>query len=438
MSDIYQRPAELLQNLIRFDTTNPPGNEAECIQYINSLLTGMGVETTVVGKDPKRPNLVARLKGRGEAPGLLMYGHVDVVTTANQDWAHPPFAGVIEDGYVWGRGAVDMKGGVAMALAAFMRAKAEGISLPGDVVFCAVSDEEQGGIYGAKYLVEEHAHLFDGIQYAIGEFGGVPVYMRGKKLYLIQVAEKQKCSVRATVRGPSGHASFRHKGVATAKLGRMLTALDENHLPVHITPAARKMIEAMADALTGDEGAILRELLDPARTEATLEKLDAEARRFFYPLLHNMANPTILQGGNKINVIPPEITVDLDGRLLPGLTPDDLIRELRGIVGDDIDLEVFNHLPGPPEADLVWFDTLAEALREADPEGIPVPFIVSGGTDARWIARLGIHCYGYLPLDVPQDFDIWSVFHAADERVPVSALEFGTEVIYQIMSRTGE
>lgn len=182
---IYERPVELLQNLIRFDTTNPPGNEAGCVAYINSLLTEAGFETTLLAKAPNRPNLIACLKGRGNAPPLLLYGHVDVVTTANQKWTYPPFEGKMIDGYIWGRGALDMKAGLAMLLAAFLRAKAEGLTPAGDIVLAILCDEEAGGNYGAKYLVENHAEQFEGIRYAIGEFGGFSMYIGRQKFYPI-------------------------------------------------------------------------------------------------------------------------------------------------------------------------------------------------------------------------------------------------------------
>src|SRR5918992_2243084 len=175
--------AELLQNLIRFDTTNPPGNERECISYLNALLAEAGCETTILASDPQRPNLISRLKGQGKAPPLLLYGHVDVVTTVKQEWQYPPFEGKVVDGYLWGRGALDMKGGIVMMLDAFLRAKSEGVALPGDVVLALVSDEEAGGYCGARFLVEDHAGLFRGIRYAIGEFGGLWFWLLEKRLY---------------------------------------------------------------------------------------------------------------------------------------------------------------------------------------------------------------------------------------------------------------
>ncbi len=207
-SKIYERPAELLQNLIRFDTTNPPGNELACIQYINDLLKDAGIVSNIVARIPERPNLIARLKGEGNAPPLLLYGHVDVVTTEGQKWTYPPFEGKIVDGFVWGRGALDMKGGVAMLLAAFLKAKAEDIPLPGDVYFAAVADEEAGDDFGVRYLVDEHPDLFQGIRYAFGEFGGFNLSVGGKRFYPIMVAEKQTCWMNATFTGPGGHGSM--------------------------------------------------------------------------------------------------------------------------------------------------------------------------------------------------------------------------------------
>jgi len=203
----YPPPAELLQKLIRFDTTNPPGDERAIVEYLDGLLTGAGFETTILARDEARPNLVTRLPGRGQAPPLLFYGHLDVVSTENQDWTYPPFEGRIVDGFVWGRGALDMKGEVAMMLSALMRARAEGLAPAGDAILALVADEEVGGVYGARYLVEEHPGLFDGVRYAIGEAGGFTLHLSGRRFYPVMVAEKQSCCVRATVRGRAGHGA---------------------------------------------------------------------------------------------------------------------------------------------------------------------------------------------------------------------------------------
>ena len=433
---IYQRPVELLQNLIRFDTTNPPGNEAQCVAYINNLLTEAGLETTILAKDANRPNLIARLKGQGTAPPLLLYGHVDVVTTANQDWTHPPFDGKVVDGYVWGRGALDMKGGVAMMLAAFLRAKAEGLAPAGDVVLAILSDEEAGGDYGADYLIRNHAEQFEGIRYAIGEFGGFSMYIAERKFYPIQVAEKQFFWTKATLRGPGGHGAFPARGGTMAKLAQLLQSLEQHRLPVHITPVARQMLESIAAAVPSPMNSVFVQLLDPAFTDTVLDQL-GEQGLMFDALLHNTVNATIVQGGEKINVIPSEIALSLDGRLLPGRTPDNMMAELRQVVGDDVELEPIRHDPGPAEPDMGLFDTLADIVRQADPDGIPMPLLLVATTDARLFSRLAIQTYGFLPMNLPEEFNFLRLIHAADERIPVESLDFGTDAIYKALQRFG-
>lgn len=433
---IYERPVELLQNLIRFDTTNPPGNEKGCVTYINSLLTEAGFETILLAKDPNRPNLLARLKGQSKAPPVLLYGHVDVVTTANQNWTHPPFEGKVVDGYVWGRGALDMKGGVAMMLAAFLQARAEGLTPAGDIVLAILSDEEAGGDYGAKYLVENHAEQFAGIRYAIGEFGGPSMYIGQQRFYPIQVDEKQICWLKATVRGPGGHGGRPIRGSAMTKLAQLLQQLDQHRLPVHITPVASQMIEAVASALPFPLGFILRQLLKPSLTGSVL-KLFGERGRSLEPFLHNTVNATVVRGGDKINVIPSEITLELDGRLLPGYSPEDMVAELRQIIDDEVELELIRHDPGPAEPDMGLFNTLATILREADPDGVPLPLLLPAFTDGRFFSRLNIQTYGFTPMKLPPEFDFFETIHAADERIPVEAVDFGTNAIYKALQRYG-
>ena len=434
ISSIYKRPSELLQRLIRFDTTNPPGNEAECISYINGLLTKAGIETTILARMPERPNLIARLRGQGNISPLLLYGHVDVVTTVNQKWQNPPFEGKLIDDFVWGRGALDMKGGIAMMLASFLRAKAEGLNLPGDVVLVIVSDEETGGDFGSKYLVENHSDLFEGIRYAIGEFGGFTLYIGKRRFYPIMVGEKQKCWMRATIRGPGGHGSIPVRGGAMARLSRLLQKLDKNRLPVHITQVASLFFKTVALSLGGLKGLIVGQLTNPLLTNSLLNLL-GERGRLFDPLLHNSVSATILHGSEQINVIPSEISMELDGRLLPGYHPDDMIAELHQLIGSDIELEVIRFDPGPVEPDMGLFDTLADILRKADPDGIPIPLLLSGVTDGRFFSRLGIQTYGFLPMPLPEDLNFSQMIHGANERIPVEALDFGASAIYELLQR---
>src|SRR5215211_376112 len=327
-SDLHQRPAELLQRLLRFDTTNPPGAERECAEWLRSVLGEAGLETTFVAAEPDRPSLVARLHGSGDAPPLMLQAHIDVVSTAGQRWTHPPFAGELADGYIWGRGALDMKGGVAMFVAAALRAAATELRLAGDVVLALVSDEEAGGDAGAAHLVRERPDLLANVRYALGEFGGFSLNLGGRRFYPIQVSEKQLCWVRATVRGPAGHGALPMRGGAMARLAELLGVLDRRRLPVHVTPVTRRMIEQVASELPAPAGMLLRRLLDPRLSDRILDLL-RDRGRVFDPLLHNTVNATIVRGGDKINVVPAEATVELDGRLLPGFTAADRLAELR-------------------------------------------------------------------------------------------------------------
>ena len=424
---------ELAQSLIRFDTTNPPGNEAECIEFVRGLLEEAGCETQTFERVPGRPNLVARLEG-GDAPPLLLQGHVDVVTTSGQRWTHPPFEGRLVDGYVWGRGALDMKGGVAMLVNAFLRAKRENVALPGDLVLVVLADEEDGGDEGARFLAEEHPELFAGIRYGLGEFGGTSVLLGGKRFYPIQVVEKQICWLKATIRGPGGHGAFVHRGGTVARLGKLLRDLDRKRTPVHVTPVVREFVERIAAELPRKEATVMRSLLKPRLTDTALRLLGERAATT-EPMLRNTVNATIVRGGEKINVVPSEIVVELDGRLLPGFEPADLIAEVQAIVGRDVELELVRHDPGPPEPDLGLFEMLAGVLRELDPDGIPVPFLQIGVTDARFFGLVGIESYGFLPMRMPDDFVGLQYIHAADERVPAAALEFGAEAVWRAIQR---
>jgi acetylornithine deacetylase/succinyl-diaminopimelate desuccinylase-like protein len=428
-------PAELLQRLIRFDTTNPPGNEAECVEFVRGLLEEAGCETELYARDPARPNLVSRLRSSaGNSPPLLLQGHVDVVTTAGQNWERAPFGGELVDGEIWGRGAVDMKGAVAMYVSAFLRAARGELELPGDLILIVLSDEENGGDFGAKFLVEEHPELFNGVQHALGEAGGISQVIAGKRFYPIQLGEKQICWLKATVRGPGGHGAMIHRGGTMARLARMLRDLDRKRMPIHVTPIVQEMIETIAVHLPRPKRDLVLALLKPAVADRVLPRLGPKLRPI-ETLLRNTVNATIVRGGEKVNVIPAQVDLELDGRVLPGFTPDDLIGELRDLVGDDIEIELVRHDAGPAEPDLALFDMLAGVLCELDPEGIPMPLLQGGVTDARFFAQLGIQTYGFMPMHLPDDFPILKIVHAADERIPADALDFGTEAVSRALQR---
>ncbi len=432
---IHEHPAKLLQTLIQFDTTNPPGNEAACLHYINNILKAAGLQTTLLGRTDARPNLIARLPGRGEAPPLLLQGHVDVVTTAGQEWTHPPFAGEIHDGYVWGRGALDMKGGVAMMVCAFLAAHTRETPPAGDIILCLMSDEEEYSEYGANYLVNEHAEQFEGVRYGIGEFGGFPMLIGNTMFYPIQVTERVGCQVKVIIKGKGGHGALPLRGQAMAKLGRILSRLETRRTPIHITPVTRMMISTIAQNTAPPTSLIMRGLLNPRLTDRLIRLL-GERLKTLEPLFRNTVNATIVEGGHKINVVPSEITLQLDGRMLPGWSAEQMIAEIKDLIQEDVEIhEIGQGIPQPLTPDMSLYPLLADILLEQEPTGVPVPFMLPAVTDGRFFSQLGIQHYGFLPMNLPKEFNFSSFIHSANERVPVESLDFGTRALGSLLKR---
>ena len=434
MREAREDPVELLQTLLRFDTSNPPGNVRPCLEYLAGLLRDAGADPRFCAREHDRPNVVARLGGRGDAPPLLLHGHVDVVPARRHEWQRDPFGGELVEGQIWGRGALDMKSGVAMMVASFLRATRERLKPAGDLVLVLASDEETGSACGAKYLVEQHSELFEGVRFALGEIGGFTRWVGGRRLYPIGVAEKQRCLVRATISGAGGHASSVVRGTAADKLGRLLTTLEKRRLPVHVTPVLREMLRAMRGALPLSRRLALGPLALPVLTDRLID-LFGEDTRPLDPLLHNTATPTVVAGGESTNVIPTEITVELDGRVLPGYAPTDLLDELDGLVGHLAELELVAEEPAVRgEPDLTLYPMLADILRKHDSGAHPIPALVPGFTDARCFAQLGIQTYGFMPLQLPPEITT-ALIHASDERVPAASVEFGTSCVWEAIRR---
>lgn len=434
-TDRHEAPIELLRDLIRFDTTNPPGNERACIKWIAKLLDAYGVDYETYAADPDRPVLVGRIDG-GDAPSLLLYGHVDVVP-AEGDWSHAPFKGTLEDGYVWGRGALDMKAGVTMFVAAFLQVAAEAVEPAGDLLICLVPDEEAGGDDGLGFMVEDHPEAFDGVKYALGEFGGFSLEVAGQRFYPIQVNEKQVCWLQATFHGNGGHGALPQVDDATARMARFIDTLDGTRLPVHIVPTTESMAAGMADSLPLPTSVLVRALLRPRLTNPVLNLMGEEGE-LFDALTHNVVNETIVRGGTKENVVPESVSVTLDCRLLPGQTPDDVIDEIEAVVGnlaEHVSFELLRYEEGPSEPDMGFFATLGDVLESADPKGRAVPLLLPAVTDGRHLAKLGIQSYGFTPMNLPDDFDFMDVIHAPDERIPADCLDWGTKRVFEAIRR---
>lgn len=425
--------AKIARELVAVPTVNPPGHEAPAIEYVDSVLGKSGVETRLFEKVPGRPNLMARLTGRGESPGIVLHGHVDVVGVDGQDWDHPPFDGIVEDGVLHGRGALDMKSGVAMMTHAFAKAAMEGVRPSGDVILTIVADSETGGSTGLAYLLEAYPELFDGVGYAVGEFGGFPMYLFDHKFYRIGVSQKQYAHLRLRMSGGGGHGSSLAPNTVAGKLGRALIALDQARLPYHRTRVAERIVEAIAAAVP-DKETILGELLQPDEFEEALTEL-GPYRTMFESLFRDTANPTIIEAGAKFNVIPSEAAVDLDVRLLPGRDLGAVLAELQAIIDEDIELEILATGPGGgPDFDDRLMPTLSAILQDLDPLGVPIPFMFNESPDGRLFHELGIQHYGFLPMDLPPHIDLPSLVHGPNERVPLEAVEFGARALHQLIN----
>ena len=431
---LHEDPGTLLRHLIRFDTTNPPGRERTCIEWVQRLLGAYGIDSRLYALDPERPNLVARIPG-GSEPPLLLYGHVDVVTAAGQPWTKDPFAADLDDGVIWGRGSLDMKGGDAMMIAAFLRAAHQDAPLPGDVILCLLSDEEAGAEFGAGFMVDRHPDLFEGVRFALGEFGGYREEMFGTTFYPIQVSEKTVVRLTGRLRGPGGHGAMIHRGGIMARLGRVLTTLDRNRLPVSVSPAAAGMIEAVANSLRDPERAQVLALLDPERADAALDRMGPQGD-VFDCVLHDTVNVTVIRGGDKFNVVPSVVELNFDARILPSSSPGKLVADLRDLVGEDVEFDPPRAMSEPMgQPDLRLMPLLEQVLKEHDPDARPMPMLMVGATDGREFRRIGIQSYGFLPMDLPPEIEIFRLIHAADERVPARCLQFGASCIFEVLTR---
>jgi acetylornithine deacetylase/succinyl-diaminopimelate desuccinylase-like protein len=418
---------DLCRDLIRIDTSNPGKTERPAAEYVAAKLEEVGLETTIFDSEPGRTNVVTRLAGADPSRGaLLIHGHLDVVPANAADWQVDPFAGEIKDGCLWGRGAVDMKDMVAMTLATARAYQREGRQPPRDLVLAFVADEEAGGWKGAKVLARDHRELLDGCTEAISEVGGFSVSVTNDlRLYLIETAQKGMAWMRLTATGRAGHGSMINDDNAVTALCEAVARLGRTKLPIHVTPTVRMFLDELSDAL-GIE-------LDPDDLETTIAKLGPLAR-LIGATIRNTANPSMLEAGYKVNVIPQTATATVDGRFLPGFDRE-FEAELDEILGPDIQRDYFNHdVAIETSFDGALVDAMAAALKAEDSGARPVPYMLSGGTDAKSFAPLGIRCFGFAPLKLPADLDFSGMFHGVDERVPLESLEFGVRVLDRFIS----
>ncbi|GAA1285169.1 M20/M25/M40 family metallo-hydrolase [Saccharothrix xinjiangensis] len=421
---------DLCAALLRFDTTNygrgESAGEREAAEFVAGHLETVGVPATLLEPAPRRANVLARVPGADpDLPALLVQAHLDVVPADAGEWSVPPFAGVERDGYLWGRGAVDMKDMVAMVLSVLGAWSREGRRPRRDVVLAFVADEEDTGGYGAHWLVERHADFFAGCATAISESGGFSHRVGPHRVYPIGTAERGTAHLRLTATGRAGHGSRRNDDNAVVKLIGALGRIAALEHPVRLTPPVRAFIEQVA--------ATLDVPVDWDDVDATIARF-GPAAKLVENTVRNSTTPTVLQAGYKVNVVPGSATAEVDVRTLPG-TADELLASVDAVLGPDVRREFLNHQP-PVQApvDSPAFDAMAAALRAEDPEAVVVPYCMGGGTDAKAFSKLGIDCYGFAPLFLPEGFDYRAMTHGVDERVPVEGLRFGARVLDRFMS----
>jgi acetylornithine deacetylase/succinyl-diaminopimelate desuccinylase-like protein len=426
-----------LRDLLRLDTRNPPGNEIRAAEYLRALLQTEGIQGEIVGPGSDRGTFIARLRGDGSAPPLLLMSHTDVVAVEPEKWTHDPFSGDIADGFMYGRGALDMKNMVTMEAMVMLLLKRNGAHLKRDVIFMAAADEEVGGHQGAGWVVEHRPELIQS-EYALNEGGGIGFEINGQRYYPVQTAEKGTVRFRIHTYGKPGHGSVPHHENAILKLAAILTKFTPELLPVHFTDTLRGYIAAIGSKQPPDIAQSLHTVLDDETSaDAAIERLplDESLRLRMHAMLRNTVTPTILGAGSQINVIPSEAEASIDGRNLPGWTPEMFLQELRFAVDSDAKITLLE--PSTPlQADILspLFNTIKDVLKERDPEAAAVPFLLTGGTDAKHVTKLGTKVYGFAPGLYAGAGEGRRV-HSHDERISVHSLQWGVRVLYEVVEQ---
>jgi acetylornithine deacetylase/succinyl-diaminopimelate desuccinylase-like protein len=427
---VEKEAGELLSQSVQIDTTNPPGNELAAANFWKQRLAQEGIEAQVFESQPGRGVVYARLKGSGEKKALILLHHLDVVPAVKADWESDPFAGVIRDGYVYGRGAIDCKGVAAVQFMTLALLKRSGVPLKRDIIFLGTADEEEGGRQGAGWFVENHANLIADAEFLLTEGGGIRV-REGKRTYDVDIAEKAPCWIQLEANGPAGHGSRPLPETAVTRLIRALEKIVQHETRVTVVPAVQTYFTALA----------AKE--EPAKAEQyrNLEKSlsNPEFRKEFLSnptynaLVRNTISPTVLQGSNKTNVIPAHARAQLDCRLLPGEDPRQFVASLEKLVGDpEVQFSILlNFPPLASEADTELFRAIRSVAERRDPQAPVIPAVLGGFTDSHYFRRKGIVSYGFTGIALTEEDG--RRIHGTNERVPLASLREGTQVMFELM-----
>ena len=424
-TDLVDETIRICRELIQIPSVNygdGKGNEKEVADHVVQLLKEVGIDSRIYESAPGRCNVIARIKGsNNKLPGLVVHGHLDVVPANSSDWSVDPFKAEIKDGYIWGRGAVDMKNMNAMILATVRNWTRNGFTPQRDIVLAFFADEEAGSIFGSHYMVDHHPEVFSGCTEAISEVGGFSVTLsNGKRSYLIETAEKGIHWMKLTADGRAGHGSLMNQENAVTRISEAVARIGKHQWPQRYSSTVKIFFQRIAQA-TG-------RTYDEKDLRPLLSELGF-ASRMIGATLQNTANPTMLEAGYKANVIPGSASAVIDGRFIPGYE-EELNETIRTLVGPDIKIETITRdraLEVSFEGDLV--EQMCKSLMKHDSDAIPVPYVMSGGTDNKALSVLGITGYGFSPLKLDKDFDFMAMFHGVDERVPIEGLTFGVLVL---------
>ena len=419
----------LCQELIRIPSVNfgeGRGDEKAAAEYVSAKLAEVGISTKIYESAPNRCSVVAKLVGTDPTlPGLVVHGHLDVVPANADDWSVDPFSGLIKDGCVWGRGAVDMKNMDAMMLAVFRLWARHGYQPKRTMVIVFFGDEEAGGIFGSRWMAQNHPELFAGCSEAVSEVGGFSLTLStGKRIYAIETAEKGIEWMKLTATGLAGHGSMVNKENAVTRLADAISRIGNYKWPQRMTKTNEALLRAVGE-LTGHK-------YDPANLTPILNELGSISR-MLGATLTNTANPSMLEAGYKANVIPQSASAVVDGRTIPGFEKE-LLETIKELAGEHVTVEsLVSDIPLEVEFEGPLVEKMIDAIKAEDPEGFPVPYLMSGGTDNKALAKLGIVGYGFSPLKLPPELDFLSLFHGVDERVPVDSLQFGARALHHFL-----
>ena len=427
-----------LREMIRFDTTNPPGNELPLVRQLAKELEEEGLQPQVLESEKGRGNLAVRLEGDKAERPLLLLSHLDVVPVEPSRWTHPPFAGDLADGFVWGRGAIDSKLTTVVGLQVLLLCRRMGLPLKRDLVLVAAADEECGGQFGVGWLVENYPELFDA-EYGINEAGGFALLVDGRPIYTCQVGEKGSAPLDLVAHGRPGHSSVPHDDNPIFPLAGALEKLGRRKMPHRVTESVRSFFEGAAAAQERAEVAEdLRAMLDPERCEEALARLPVNeaTRLMFDAMVRSTCAPTVLEAGLKRNVIPSEATAQLSGRPLPGVDQDGFLREVRQIVGEEVEFGMESFRSGVEfDHRTELFEAIRASVERFDPEGVVVPYMQTGGTDARFLADRKMAIYGFVPMRYEPGLDFFDLCHGHDERVSVDNVRYGVQVLFDVVCR---